>query len=149
MQTRREMQLRCIAGTSPFRVSTRLCFVELWSIYRTSLSLGQAWLNQSQESDKNCNTLWSRPNGRHFADDIFKRIFLNESTWILIKISLKLVPKDPIHNIPGAVQATSHYLNQWWLGYRRIYASLGLNELTWNNLIMQFITVASHECHGV
>ena len=29
----------------------------------------------------------------------------------------------------GAVQATSHYLNQWWLVYRRIYASFGLNEL--------------------
>ena len=29
----------------------------------------------------------------------------------------------------GAVQATSHYLNQWWLVYRRIYASVGLNEL--------------------
>ena len=28
----------------------------------------------------------------------------------------------------GAVQATSHYLNQWWLSYRRIYVSLGLNE---------------------
>ena len=30
----------------------------------------------------------------------------------------------------GASQATSHYLNQWWLVYWRIYASLGLNELT-------------------
>ena len=29
----------------------------------------------------------------------------------------------------GAVQATSHYLNQWWLVNRRIYTSLGLNEL--------------------
>ena len=29
----------------------------------------------------------------------------------------------------GAVQATSHYRNQWWLDYRRIYASLGLYEL--------------------
>ena len=29
----------------------------------------------------------------------------------------------------GAIQATSHYLNQWWLVYWRIYASLGLNEL--------------------
>ena len=28
------------------------------------------------------------------------------------------------------MQATNHYLNQWWLDYRRIYASLGLNELT-------------------
>ena len=29
----------------------------------------------------------------------------------------------------GAVQATSHYLNQCWLDHWRIYASLGLNEL--------------------
>ena len=29
----------------------------------------------------------------------------------------------------GAGQATSHYLDQWWLDYRRIYASPGLNEL--------------------
>ena len=29
----------------------------------------------------------------------------------------------------GADQATSHYLNQWWLDYRCIYVSLGLNEL--------------------
>ena len=31
----------------------------------------------------------------------------------------------------GADQAPSHYLNQWWLVYWRIYASLGLNELKW------------------
>ena len=30
----------------------------------------------------------------------------------------------------GADQATGHYLNQWWIIYRRIYASLGLNKLT-------------------
>ena len=30
----------------------------------------------------------------------------------------------------GADQATSHYLDQWWLDYRRIYTSLGLNELS-------------------
>ena len=30
----------------------------------------------------------------------------------------------------GAVQATSHYLNQWWFVYWWIYASLGLNELS-------------------
>ena len=29
----------------------------------------------------------------------------------------------------GTDQATTHYLNQWWLDYRRMYASLGLNEL--------------------
>ena len=43
-------------------------------------------------------------NGRHFADDIFKFIFLNENVWIPIKISLKFVPKGQINNIPALVQ---------------------------------------------
>ena len=30
----------------------------------------------------------------------------------------------------GTDQATIHYLNQWWLDYWYIYASLGLNELS-------------------
>ena len=50
------------------------------------------------------NTLRPIQNGRHFADDVFKYIFLNENVWILIKISLKFVPKDPIDNIPALVQ---------------------------------------------
>ena len=50
------------------------------------------------------NTLRQRQNGRHFADDIFKCIFLNENVWIPIKISLKFVPKGPINNIPSLVQ---------------------------------------------
>ena len=50
------------------------------------------------------NTLRPRQNGRHFADDIFKRNFLNENIWIPIKISLKFVPKGPINNIPALVQ---------------------------------------------
>ena len=29
---------------------------------------------------------------------------------------------------------TRHYLNQWWLIYRRIYASLGLNELIFKSV---------------
>ena len=37
-------------------------------------------------------------NGRHFADNIFRCIFLNEKFCILIKISLKFVPKGPIDN---------------------------------------------------
>ena len=50
------------------------------------------------------NTLRPRQNGRHLADDIFNCIFLNENVWILIKISLKFVPKDPINNITALVQ---------------------------------------------
>ena len=50
------------------------------------------------------NTLRPRQNGRHFPDDIFKCIFLNENVWISIKISLKFVPKGSIDNIPALVQ---------------------------------------------
>ena len=50
------------------------------------------------------NTLRPRQNERHFADDIFKCIFLNENVWIPIKISMKFVPKGPINNIPALVQ---------------------------------------------
>ena len=54
--------------------------------------------------DWTLNTLRPRQNGRHFADDIYKCIFLNEHVWISIKISLKFVPKGPINNIPALVQ---------------------------------------------
>ena len=50
------------------------------------------------------NTLRPRQNGRPFADEIFKCIFLNENVWIPIKISLKFVPQGPIDNIPALVQ---------------------------------------------
>ena len=49
-------------------------------------------------------TLRPRKNGRHFADNIFKCIFLNGNVWIPIKISLKFVPQGPINNIPALVQ---------------------------------------------
>ena len=38
------------------------------------------------------------------ADDIFKRIFLNENDRIPIQISLKFVPRSPIDNKPALVQ---------------------------------------------
>ena len=50
------------------------------------------------------NTLRPRQNGRHFPDDIFKWIFLNENVWIPIKISLKFVPEGSINDIPELVQ---------------------------------------------
>ena len=59
--------------------------------------------------------------GRHFVDDIFKCIFLNENTSISINISLKFVPEGRINNIQALVQIMAwrwlgdkHYLNQWW-----------------------------------
>ena len=50
------------------------------------------------------NTLRPRRDGRHFPDDLFICIFLNENEWHSIKISLKFVPKLPINNIPTLVQ---------------------------------------------
>ena len=50
------------------------------------------------------NTLRPRKNGRHFADDLFKCIFVNENAWISLKISMKFVPKFQINNIPALVQ---------------------------------------------
>ena len=44
-----------------------------------------------------------RQDGRHFADDISKYIFLNKNVWNPIEISLKFVPKGPIDNIPALV----------------------------------------------
>ena len=38
------------------------------------------------------------------ADDIFECIFLKEKFCILIKFSLKFVPKGPIDNKPALVQ---------------------------------------------
>ena len=50
------------------------------------------------------NSWRSRQNGRHFPDDIFKCIFLNENIWISLNISLKFVPEVQINNIPALVQ---------------------------------------------
>ena len=66
------------------------------------------------------NTLRPRQNGRHFADDIFKCIFLSENVWKSIEISLRFD-----WNNDG--KFTDAY----------IYASLGLNEL--RDLIAQTV----------
>ena len=44
------------------------------------------------------NSSFPRPNGRHFAENIFRCIFANEKFCILIKFSLKFVPKGQIDN---------------------------------------------------
>ena len=66
------------------------------------------WICLSQPCSYRCpgvfNTLRPRQNGCHFADDTFKRIFLNENGGISINISLKFVHKGAINNIPASVQ---------------------------------------------
>ena len=43
-------------------------------------------------------------NGRHFTDDIFRCVFVTEKFCILIKISLKFVPRGPNDNNPALVK---------------------------------------------
>ena len=66
------------------------------------------WLLQLPEVPGKCvttfNTLRPRKNGRHFPDNFFKYIFLNENVWIPIKISLKFVPGGPNNKFPALVQ---------------------------------------------
>ena len=72
------------------------------------------------------NALRPRQNGQHFADDIFKCIFLNENIWILIDISRKFVPKDPINNITILVQILAWH----WPGNKPLSESVMVNLLT-------------------
>ena len=60
-------------------------------------------------------------NVRHFPDDIFERILVNEKLWISITVSPEFLTQCQVDNVPALVrimvwrrQATSHYLNQWW-----------------------------------
>ena len=108
-----------------FDDKSTLVQVMTWCRQATSHYLGQCWSssispyivtighnvsNTGLHQIKNhcygssVNTLRLRQNGRHFPDDIFKCIFLNENSSISIKISLKFVPKGPINNIPALIQ---------------------------------------------
>ena len=65
------------------------------------------WTNDKEEIIRimmSLNSLRPRQNGRHFADDTFRRILLNENIWTWLKNSLKIVPKVRINNIPALVQ---------------------------------------------
>ena len=72
------------------------------------------------------NTLRPRQNGRCFADDTFKRIFLNENVRIAIEISLKFVPKGPINNIPALAQIMACRLT----GAKPLYEPMMVSLLT-------------------
>ena len=111
-----------------------------WSMYdlndspaKQSSKLGNGWITTSQTFMR---MLRPRQNGRHFTDDIFKCIFLNENVSIAIKISLKFVPKGPINNIPALVQIMAWrrpgdepLSEPMMVSLPTHDASLGLNEL--------------------
>ena len=88
--------------------------------------------------------------------DIFKCIFLNENAWIPIIISLKFALFLRVqltlfqHWLKwwlGAVQATSHYLNQVLFVYWYIYASLCPNVLKYHVVWRHQANVDPVPCH--
>ena len=68
------------------------------------------WKSSQQAATKFCpdikidlTPLPPGQNGRHFADNIFICIFVNDRFCILIKISLKFVPKSSIDINPALI----------------------------------------------
>ena len=79
------------------------------SATRTSLSLRHRRLLSSLVDGNgllipHVNTLRPRQDGSRLPDDIFKCIFFNKNVLLLVKISLKFVPKGSINNIPALIQ---------------------------------------------
>ena len=60
------------------------------------------WLTRSHDILRHleCQRIEAETNGRLFTGDVIECIFLNEDVWIVIKISLELVPKGSIYNNP-------------------------------------------------
>ena len=101
--------------------------------------LRQDAISHTCKSAGRFNTLRQRQNGRHFPEDNFKCISVNENVSILIKLSLKFVPKGPIHNnFPALISdnglaPTRRQAIISTNDCKFIDASLCLNELTNHN----------------
>ena len=93
-----------------------------------------------QEIGITVNTLRPRKDGRYFADDVLKCIFLNESMWISLKIPPKFVSKGPINNSntpDGALFLSNNNLRLWHVcdflvkpSLRKIYDAIWLQTKT-------------------
>ena len=104
-------------------------------------------------------------NGRHFTDDVFKCIFMNEKLRILIKILLKIVPKCLIDNNPTLDQTMAcrrtgeaegvgvgvGVAGGWWVvggGWVKQSSKCSpVSWVIWKDLRHPVMT--SHERHGV
>ena len=69
-------------------------------VFRVTIIFPRLHWGETSQSLSKYVMLRLRQNGRHFADDIFRCIFMNEKFCILIKIPLKFVPEGPIGNNP-------------------------------------------------
>ena len=68
------------------------------------LAPGRWWVSTLRPQQNDIfNSSSPGQNGCHFADDIFRYIFVNEKFCILIKISLKFVPEGPVDNYSALI----------------------------------------------
>ena len=118
----------------PYHFAIWFHHTDTWHLSTTATSKWTLWRLKSLTSP-----LFAQPDIRWpiFRRRHFQMQFVNGNTWILIDISLKFVPRGQINSIlvfvqivACAVQATSHYMNHWWLVYWRIYASLGVRWIS-------------------
>ena len=76
-------------------------------VFHVACLLWGDWLPHHYTCVTRFNTYRPSHNGKHFADSIFKCIFLNENVWILIQIVLKFVPMIPINKKSAMLQITT------------------------------------------
>ena len=74
---------------------------------------------------------WEKEKNLPFHRQHFKCIFLNDFTDVFPKVRITIF-HHCFRKYFGPVQVTSHYLIQWWLVYRCIYASLSLDGLKYH-----------------
>ena len=70
----------------------------------SNCDIGCMYMNLLPTINDYFNSLWPRHICRHFPDDIFKYIFLNENEWIAINVSVKCFPKSVISNILALIE---------------------------------------------
>ena len=131
----------CAGGKFPisaqwwYLASNQVTHIE-YAYFFISFTLHLIWyIVASNRYNYIIKTLRLRQKGHHFANNLFKCIFLNENIIFVIKISLKFISKGSFNNIPALDNGFA--LNRWqaiiWtIGgffYWHIYVSLDLNEL--------------------
>ena len=133
---------------------------ELWSVFYEYFNRNWPcykgfllYLEESSDTDIlailfmwRLDTLRPRQDGRHFADDIFKCIFMNENFWIL-KLNFTEICSlgcnwqyGGIGSDNGLVQIRQQDIiwSNDGMFYWHLYASLGLNELNDYHFMMTF-----------
>ena len=102
----RHWPLSPVPGEFPVQMASNAENVSIWRCHHDQKDAFPAinGLPVTFQMDLYIKTFRPRQNGRHFAPDMFRRIFVNEKYFVLIQISQKFVPNIPISNHLSLVQ---------------------------------------------